>query len=86
MAPPPPMASPYVEQNQVEHSMDQLLGSVTAGPNYSPMIFAQQYDHVAPLVEQIEKVDRDLRNFELPLNEARFDTPSSNNSEFRSSP
>ena len=75
MAPPPPMASPDVEQNQVEHSMDQLLGSVSAGPNYSPTIFAQQYDHVAPLVEQIEKVDRDLRNFELPLNEARYDTP-----------
>lgn len=85
MVPPPLMALPDMEQNQVEHLMDQLLGSVTAVPNNSSLIFAQQHDHAEPLVNQLEEVDHDLKNFELPLNEAQSDTPTSNNSEYKSS-
>lgn len=62
--------------------MEQLRGSITAGPINSPTVLEQYHDQMEPLVSQLERVDGDLKNLELPLATSR-DTacqPTSNKS------
>ena len=75
MVPPSPMAPADVEQNRGEQLMDQLMGLVTASLNNSPTVLAQNNDEVESLVSQLENVDCELKNIELPPEETRSANP-----------
>ena len=79
MVPPSPTAPAGVEQNRGERLMDQLMGLVTASQNNSPTVLAQNNDEVESLVSQLENVDCELKNIELPPEETRSaNTPAIN--------